>query len=162
MTAPRPGRLFTGYRAFYERFSDDPLPSRSEWGRFHDPSVGRATTYLTARPSTAWREVAHRWRADAAVYRMATVQIRARKIADLTKRSVQKRYGIDRRMLIGEDYKPCQEVARRLRADGFEAVWTFSRADQPTGRVLVVFLDRLERPSGIERVGVRPIGPDDV
>jgi hypothetical protein len=163
MAAPRPGRLFTGYKAFYERFSDDPLPSRSEWGRFHDPSTGRSTTYLAARSSTAWREVTHRWRADAAVYRIATVQLRTRKIVDLTKRSVQKRYGIDRQVLIGEEYKRCQELARRLRADGIEAVWTYSRADQPAGRVLVVFLDRLEQPSsGIERVDVRPITHGDV
>ena len=89
------------------------------------------------------------------------VRTRVAKIADLTKQSVQKRYGIDRQVLIGEEYKRCQELARRLRADGMQAAWTYSRADQPAGRVLVVFLDRLDPSSGVERVEIRPIAPED-
>jgi len=162
MAAPRPGQPFTGYKAFYRRFADDPLPSRSPWGRFHDSVTGRSTTYLTARAATAWREVAHRWRAEAAAYRIATVRLRVRKIVDLTRRATQMRYGVDHRALVGEDYKLCQALGQRLRANGVEAAWTYSRADQPEGRVLVVFLDRLKPPSRIERVEVRPITTDDV
>ena len=161
MAAPRPGEPFTGYKAFYEQFSDDPLPSRSESGRFHDSRTARVTTYLAARSSTAWREVTHRWRADKGAYRLAMVRIRVAKIADLTKQSVQKRYGVDRQVLIGEEYKRCQELARRLRADGMQAAWTYSRVHQPAGRVLVVFLDRLDPSFGVERVEIRPIAPED-
>ncbi len=152
-----PGRPFTGYKAFYEGFVADPLPSRSASGRFHDARTGRATTYLAARAATAWLEVTHRWQAQAAAFRMATVRLRVSKLEDLTKRAAQKRYGVDHAVLIGDDYQPCQHLAQRLRANGFEAVWTYSRADQPDGRVLVLFLDRLEAPSRIERVEVGPV-----
>ena len=157
MTAPQPGRPFTGFKAFYEGFVDDPLPSRSASGRFHDARTGRATTYLAARAATAWLEVTHRWRAQAEAFRMATVRLRVNKLEDLTKRAAQKRYNIDHAVLIGDEYRPCQELAQRLRANGFEAAWTYSRADQPEGRVLVVFLDLLGPLSRIERVEVGPI-----
>lgn len=161
MAAPRPGNSWTGYKAVVAEFADEPLPSRSPRGRFHDVATGRFTTYLTERSSTAWREVLHRWRADATVYRIAVVRIRVSKLADLTRRSIQQRYGIDRDALVDDEYRRCQALAQRLRANGFQAAWTYSRADQPDGRVLVVFLDALAPPSQIERVEVRPVTPDD-
>jgi RES domain-containing protein len=150
-----------GYKAFYAEFSDDPLPSRSSRGRFHDSETGRFTTYMAERPSTAWREVTHRWRAEAAAFQIAVVRLRLGKLADLTRRSTQQRYGVDRDALVGDEYRRCQTLAQRLRANGFEAAWTYSRADQPEGRVLVVFLDGLIPPSRIERVEVRPVTPDE-
>jgi hypothetical protein len=152
-----PGRPFTGFKALYEGFADDPLPSRSASGRFHDARTGRGTTYLAATAATAWREVTHRWQAQAAAFRLATVRLRVSKLEDLTKRAAQQRYGVNRAMLVGDEYLPCQHLAQRLRANGFEAAWTYSRADQPEGRVLVVFLDRLKAPSRIERVELGPI-----
>lgn len=162
MAAPRPGHPWTGYKVFYREFADDPLPSRSAWGRFHDQATGRATTYLAERSSTAWREVTHRWRASASAFRVAVVRIRLRKLADLTRRSTQQRYRIDRDTLVGPEYRPCQALAQRLRANGVEAAWTYSRADQPDGRVLVVFLDGLAPPSRVERVEVRSVTADEI
>lgn len=161
MTAPLPGKPFTGFKALYEGFAADPLPSRSASGRFHDARTGPGTTYLAAMAATAWLEVTHRWQAQAAAFRMATVRLRVGKLEDLTKRAAQKRYGVDRAMLIGDEYQSCQHLAQRLRANGFEAAWTYSRADQPDGRVLVVFLDRLSAPSRIDRVEVGPIPSAD-
>jgi hypothetical protein len=89
------------------------------------------------------------------------VRLRVGKVADLTRRSTQQRYGIDRDVLVGDDYRRCQALAQRLRANGVQAAWTYSRADQPDGRVLVVFLDGLTLPSRIERVEVRPVAPED-
>lgn len=161
MAAPRPGYPWTGYKAVYAEFAREPLTSRSSRGRFHDSETGRFTTYLTERSSTAWREVAHRWRAEAAAYRIVVARLRVEKLADLTRRSAQQRYGIDRGVLVGDDYRRCQALARRLRANGFQAAWTYSRADQPDGRVLVVFLDGLTPPSRIERVEVRSVTAEE-
>jgi hypothetical protein len=160
VTAPLPGRSFTGFKALYEGFADDPLPSRSASGRFHDARTGRGTAYLAATATTAWLEVTHRWQAQAAAFRLATVRLRVGTLEDLTKRAARKRYGVDRAVLIGDEYQPCQRLAQRLRANGFEAAWTYSRAGQPEGRVLVVFLDRLNAPSRIERVELGPIPID--
>ena len=145
----------TLYRAVYVDYLDAPLPSRSQEGRFHDrPGT---TTYLAGSRATAWKEVQHRWQADPTSYRMVVLRARLRRIADLTDPSVQARYGIDQTGLTGLDYEPCRKLARRLRAEGFEGVWTFSMADSPGGRQLVVFLDQLQPDSSIRVSGVEPV-----
>jgi RES domain-containing protein len=149
---PRSGERTVLYRAVYQEFEHDPLPSRSEHGRFH--AAGRSTSYLAGSAETAWKEVTHRWRADRTVYRMAEVEVTLHEIADLTDASVQKRFGIDEQALTADDYRICQEAADRLRAAGFEAIWTYSRADRPAGRTLVVLLDELKPGS---RVRVRKV-----
>lgn len=154
MKPPATGALRRCYRAVYQSFQEDPLPSRSEQGRFHGPDTGSATTYLAASAATSWAEVTHRWKANPDVYRMAEVEVLIERVADLTDPALQRRYGIDAATLVGDDYRPCQRLADRLRADGFEAIWTYSRADQPDGRQFVVFLDRLSEDS---RVAVREL-----
>ena len=146
------------YRAVFEENLEDPLSSRAEKGRFHDVGSGR-TTYLAERPDTAWREVGARWQGDPdpAPYRMLVVRAKVRKVADLTDASVRRKYGVEASVLVGADWKPCQRLARRLREEGFEAIRTFSRADQPGGRQWVVFLDRLTPESGVRVVSVRGI-----
>jgi hypothetical protein len=109
--------------------------------------------YLSA-VDTAWREVKHHWKANPAAYRMARVQVRLNKIADLTDREIRKTYGVDKETLQNRDYDATERLARRLRADGFEGIWTYSHADQPNGRCLVVFLDRLSEGSRIEVVEI--------
>ncbi|OFW02904.1 MAG: hypothetical protein A3G20_09220 [Acidobacteria bacterium RIFCSPLOWO2_12_FULL_59_11] len=145
----------TLYRAVYVDYRNDPLPSRSEEGRFHD--TPGTTTYLAGSRATAWKEVQDHWNADPKSYGMAVVSVRLRRIADLTEPSVQARYGIDRRGLTGLDYELCQKLTRRLRAEGFEGLWTFSKADSPGGRQLVIFLDQLQPDSSIRVSGVEPV-----
>jgi hypothetical protein len=53
-------------------------------------------------------------------------------------------------MLVADDYHLTQRVAARLKSEGIEAFWTYSRADQPEGRTLVVFLDNLGPDSRVE------------
>jgi len=92
------------YKAVYQDYADDPLPSRSEQGRFHDVSTARSTTYLTAAAETAWREVRYRWKANPAAYRIARVQVRLSKIADLTDSETRTAYGTEEEALKGSDY----------------------------------------------------------
>jgi hypothetical protein len=79
---------------------------------------------------------------------MASVRVNVSNIVDLTSAESQQRYKITESMLTGDEYGPTQLLARRLRSLGVEAVWTYSRADQPNGRVLVVFLE--QRAAGSE------------
>jgi len=145
----------TLFRAVFEEYAADPLPSRSAKGRFHDEDSGR-TAYLAGKRITAWKEVIHRWMARPKSYRTAEVSVKVSKVVDLTDPGVQAKYGIDVLTLTGEDHEPCRRLARRIREEGAEAIWTFSRADQPGGRQLVVFLDRLASGSSVR---VRQVGP---
>jgi RES domain-containing protein len=88
---------------------------------------------------------------------MAEVDVKLSEIVDLTEPSVQERYGVDQEELTADDYQVCQQLADRLRAEGVEAIWTYSRADQPGGRQLVVFVDRLKEGSLFEVASIRAI-----
>lgn len=156
-TAPKPGKTITLYRAFYEEFAENPIPSRSTIGRFHDEATREVTTYLATSPETAWREVRHRWRGAKEAYRIAQVKVRVSSIADLTDPTTRKRYGIDTESLISNDYGPCQRLRRRLEEEGIEAIWTYSRADQPAGRQLVVLLAQLKGSSSVEVIRTEPV-----
>lgn len=140
---PWPGEEVKLYKAVYEEYEQAPLPSRSSKGRFHEQSTGSSTTYLATSPETAWKEVTERWSTKRSTYRMVEVVVRVSKVVDLTDSATRERYGVDEGMLTAEDHGPCQQLAARVREEGVEAVWTFSRADRPEGRQLVVFLDLL-------------------
>ncbi len=88
---------------------------------------------------------------------MAEVHVRLQAIVDLTDRATQERYGVDPRTLTSDDYTQCLRLAARLRAEGVEAIWTYSRADWPDGRQLVVFVDQLRRRSEVSVVRIGPI-----
>lgn len=152
----REGRF---YRAVFEDYvydTDGPLSSRSGQGRFHDKADG-PTTYLAVRPETAWKEVEFHWHPAPETYRMVEVSAKVKRVADLTDPAIRRTYDVNITTLVGDDHEPCRRLARRLRAEGFEALWTFSRADQPQGRQLVVFLDRLNPGSYVRVKKVRPI-----
>lgn len=145
------------FRAVYRAYRDDPLPSRSPSGRFHAREGGGSVTYLAASPETAWKEVTERWAADRGAYWMVEVTVRLSRVADLTDSAVQARYGVDQRVLTDPRHERCQQLGQRLREDGFEGLLTFSRADRPSGRQLVVFLDRLGAGSRVRVKSVKPV-----
>ncbi len=118
------------YKAVYSEYDKDPLPSRSASGRFHDADSGANTSYLTDSAETAWKEVTFRLRAQPESYRMVEVEVRLNRVMNLADEKVQKRYGVNRQMLIADDYRLTQKVAARLRTEGVEAFWTYSRADR--------------------------------
>lgn len=126
-------------------------------GRFHDQETARSTTYLATTERTAWKEVTFRWGANRAAYRVAEVLVKLEKLIDLTQASTQHRYGVNEAILKGDDYGPCQQLAKRLRAEGVEGILTFSRADQPDGRQVVVFLDLLGDQSRVLVERIRPV-----
>lgn len=96
-----------------------------------------------------------RWGADPAAYWIAEVRVRLRKVADLTDRVTRERLGVEEDALTDASHGRCQRLAERVRAEGFEGIWTFSRADRPEGRQLVVFMDRVPQ----QRVRVHSVKP---
>jgi len=147
----------TCYRAVYRDYRAEPLASRSPAGRFHSGAAPGSITYLAAEPTTAWQEVTARWGAEPKCYWMAEVQVKLTRVADLTDPKTQAHYDVDEHVLTGADHRPCQQLAERLRAEGFEAAWTYSRADKPHGRQLVVFLDGLRPGSSVRVRKVSPV-----
>ncbi len=83
---------------------------------------------------------------------MAEVKVRLRVVVDLTDPATRRRYDIDEETLTAEDYRPCQQLRRRLETEGVEGIWTYSRADRPAGRHLVVLLAQLKKGSKVEVV----------
>ena len=154
---PKAGHTVTLYKAVYEEFEQNPIPSRSDKGRFHDEAAAGATGYLAASPETAWSEVTHRWGGAKEAYRMAEVKVKIRVVADLTDPATRRHYHISEESLTADQYGPCQQLRRRLEAEGVEGIWTYSRADQPGGRVLVVLLAQLKKGSNVEVVRTGPI-----
>ena len=144
-SSPVPQKL---YRVVHRDYTDAPLPSRSNTGRFHTEKG--SATYLVASPETAWKEVLTRFQAKRESFRMIAVEVKTGelKVADLTDPSIQSYYGVDTSLLTDANHAACQQLAIRLRADGFHAIWTYSRADYPDGRVLIVFLDVID----VERI----------
>jgi RES domain-containing protein len=142
----------TLFKAVYVDYEKEPLPSRSRSGRFHDEKTGMNTTYLTPNKATAWKEVTLRWKADPAYYRMAEVEAKLDSVVDLTDPKKQKEYGISKEALLAADYRLTQQLARQLRSEGVQAAWSYSFADQPDGRMLVVFMENVERPNSYVRV----------
>lgn len=135
-------------RAVYHKYAVQPIPSRSSTGRFHDELSPGQTTYLAEDQRTAWKEVSLHWGASEQMYRLVEVEVEFDAIIDLTEPATRKKYGITRAQLLSEDWSACQQLANRLRREGVQAIRTFSRADQPDGRNVVVFLECL-KPSRI-------------
>src|SRR5688500_3437691 len=143
------------FRAVYHAYAADPVPSRSETGRFHQES--KPTTCLAATPRTAWMEVSHRWNAESASFRMATIEASVTNLIDLTDSSVQAAFGITEGQLVDVNCEDCRQLAELLRGRGIEAVWTYSAADRPGGRQLVIFLDQLSASSNIRVLSIDPV-----
>ena len=124
------------YRAVYEAYEADPVPSRSQTGgRYHHPA--EPTSYMGSTPETAWLEVKAHWPAEPAAYRMVKLEISDLETLDLTDSSVQTTLGITEEELIGFDYSPTRRVAARARAEGVEGLRTYSASDRPDGRQIV-------------------------
>jgi hypothetical protein len=70
---------------------------------------------------------------------------------------VQSKYGVTSKQLTAGDHDACQKFGDQLTRAGVEAVWTYSAADQPDGRQLIVFLDNLQPGSSVKVVDARTI-----
>jgi len=108
------------------------------------------TVYLTADQETAELEVARRWGSAPEEYVLVKVKVELSHCVDLTDPDTQKQLKTSEDALVGKNWRECQHVAADLRARGFEAVWTYSAADRPDGRCLVLFTENLKDRSGFE------------
>jgi RES domain-containing protein len=145
------------FRIVHRDRKADPVPSVSRMGRFHGKP--REVSYLAETPMTAWKEVRAHWPADPSTHLVVDIDVDLDSVLDLTDETMQRECGITPAELVqaGPAYEPCQRLAQRLQARGVSAIWTYSAADQPDGRVLVVFLDNLGPSSALRVLDARPV-----
>lgn len=85
---------------------------------------------------------------------LATVRVDLQRVLDLTDHAVLQRLGLRPDDLVGSDWGPTQELGRRAREAGFEALLVPSAA--APGANLVLFLDHLDPISSLELLAVEP------
>jgi RES domain-containing protein len=149
MAAPRdPGFSGTVFRQSSPRHAEITnhtlAASSRAGGRFN---VGFGAIYLSLDPETPFRELRrHCARAGIDVSALLprtlfAVEARLQRVLDLTDWAVRAAWSLETTALLGDDWEPCQEVARRARDAGYEAI-RFPSATG-TGENIAVFLDRL-------------------
>lgn len=87
-------------------------------------------------------------------FMLATIRVELRRVLDLTDHAVLVRLGLRPDDLVGPNWAPTQELGRRAREAGFEALLVPSAA--APGANLVLFPDRLGPASAIELLAVEP------
>jgi len=138
------------FRSVWKGNADDPLKTRSETGRYHTRLDMDSTVYLAADQETAELEVAKRWGSAPEEYVLVKVKVELSHCVDLTAPDTQKQLKTSEDALAGKNWRECQHVAADLRARGFEAAWTYSSADRPDGRCLVIFTENFKKGSRFE------------
>jgi RES domain-containing protein len=148
------------FKAAFHKYAEDSLCSASATGRFHQShEEGQDTVYLGETWRTCWREVSFRWKAQPSEYRKAIVSCQFFKVADLTREDERQKHGISVEQLLSDDYQACQELAKKLRSAGYEAIRTYSRAD-PDGHAWIVFKECLQKNSILKVQSIEPVNPD--
>jgi RES domain-containing protein len=110
----------------------------ARWHRRHGP----AHLYATDSVDTMWAEHHKHLPAnvDAAqvVVRVAALDVEGLRVLDVANAVGRRTVGVSLGQLVGDDYGPCQELADRAAAHGYEGILAPSAA-RPSGLVLVVF-----------------------
>jgi RES domain len=140
------------FRVVYELAAADPLPARQDQGRFHTgKDLKSKTYYLSEEEQTCWTEIEHHrgGPVNPDLYRVFQIHVSPSKVVDLTKAGVRQRYGITRKELEDEFNRvPCQELGKRLRTEGIQAVRTFSAARAGAINV-ALFAENLDPSCGL-------------
>ncbi len=142
------GQVF--FKAVWRGNIEAPLETKSEEGRYHTRMDMDQTMYLATTPETAMQEVAKRWGGDPAEYTVVSARVKLSRCADLTAEETQGLLKVSEDDLTGNRWRSCQQVAASLRARGYEAVLTYSAADRPKGRCLIIFTENFKATSGVE------------
>jgi len=121
----------------------DPLLS-SRQGRFHEHE---STSYAGGTISTAWIEVAARFGGlipNVKAFELWRIGLRGLRLADLRDPAVRSHYGVTVEELRETTApKKCREVARQLRADGYDGA-AYESAQLRRAVCYVLFIENIE------------------
>lgn len=115
-------------------------------GRFN-PAGEFGALYVSLDPETPLRELRRQAARDAADLAtllprtLFALDVSLHRLLDLTRAEVRDRWDISDGALASDDWSACQAVARRARADGYEAIRFPSASGE--GENLAIFMDQL-------------------
>lgn len=94
----------------------------------------------------AWREIlAHNPDANPEAFVVLQAELKSKELLELTDSAARAAFNVTRAELVAPRYDKTQQVGSAIRARGFAAVLTYSYADQPDGRCLVVLEECLKQ-----------------
>ena len=134
------------------------LYSVAPTGRFHDTSSPGPTSYACQTLESAWAEVRkYLSEADPGAFTVLVLECQVSRTVDLTDAEVRLEWGITKDELVSRDHSACQRLAQRLRKKKIPVVRTYSAADPPDGRTIVVFSECLKHKSQFRIKGRVPL-----
>ena len=134
------------------------LYSVAPTGRFHDTSSAGPTSYACQTLESAWAEIRkYLPEADAVAFTVLVLECQVSRMVDLTDGEVRLEWGITKDELVSRDYSACQRLAQRVRKKKIPVVRTYSAADPPDGRTIVVFSECLKNKSQFRIKGKVPL-----
>lgn len=136
------------YRIVRAEFVESCLYSVAPTGRFHDTSSAGPTSYACQTLESAWAEIRkYLPEADPRAFTVLVLECQVSRIVDLTDSEVRLEWEITKDELLSLDHSACQRLAQRLRKKKISVVRTYSAADPPDGRTIVVFSECLKHKS---------------
>lgn len=104
------------------------------------------------------REIlAHNPDADPAKFVVLEAELKTKELLALTESDARVAFGVTRDELVAPRYERTQALASKIRERGFAALMTYSYADQPDGRCLVVFEECLAKSKS--KLAIRATAP---
>ena len=136
------------YRIVRSELAELRLYSVAPTGRFHDTSSPGPTSYTCHSVESAWAEIRkYLLEADPAAFTVLVLECPTTRMVDLTLAEVRLEWGITKDELLSGDHSACRRLAQRLRKKKIPVVRTYSAADPPDGRTMVVFSECLKHKS---------------
>ena len=89
--------------------------------------------------------LAHNPDADPTKFVVLQADLETKELLALTESDARMAFGVTREELVASRYQQTQELGAKIRARGIAALITYSYADQPDGRCLVVFEECLAK-----------------
>jgi RES domain len=137
------------YRCVVHTAESPSLFAKHPEGRFHTNEDWQ----------TAWIEVQrHLPTANPAAFDILEFEFDSSLLIDASNPAEAKAHGVSETQLVAPDYAACQELARSLRQSGVVGLLTYSAADRPDGRCIVLFEECLkpkQLPKLVSRRSVR-------
>lgn len=160
------GAVFRQSSPRYAEITDRTLLASFGTGGRFNPTGEFGAIYVSLDPETPFRELRRQAVKagldvlDLLPRTLFAAETRLQRVLDLACADVPPRFRISARALTSDDWSACQEVARRSRHAGYEAI----RFPSPTGsgENLAIFLDRLAPGSYLHIIRENEVRPGRV
>jgi RES domain-containing protein len=145
----------SAYRCVFHSAESPALFAKHPEGRYYTPNEGGRTSYLAMDWRTAWIEVQrHLPTANPEAFDILEFEFETGTLVDVSNPSVAGLYGVDETILTGAGYESCPSLAHQFRGANHQGLFTYSAANRPDGRCIVLFEECL-RPKQFPKLKSR-------